>query len=272
MKTKKTTYQVKEVAALSGVTVRTLHHYDKIGLLRPTARTSSGYRLYSEDALFRLQQIIIGREMGLSLEDIRASLDAPDFDLRAMLVRQRQCLEEKKDRTETMLKAIDTALASIDGTAPPQKTGTDSEEKIMSQKARPDKTMFKGFSPDAYGAEAKEKWGHTEMYAESQRRSGTYSKDDWDRLNAEQGMIFDALATEMRAGKAPDDPVVQSLVQDHRAYIDRWFYPCSMDMHAALADMYRQDARFQRTIDTHGDGLALYLADAIQAQSPSPAS
>src|SRR5688572_19997454 len=108
------TYQVKEVAELSGLTVRALHHYDSIGLLVPSLRTAAGYRLYRADDLLRLQQILIGRELGLPLEQIRQSLDEPSFDRRRALQQQRTALERRAQRYGEMIRAIDVALALID--------------------------------------------------------------------------------------------------------------------------------------------------------------
>src|SRR3954447_5861329 len=108
-------YQVKEVAQLSGVSIRALHHYDAIGFLVPRLRTAAGYRLYSEDDLLRLQQILIGRELGLSLEEVRRSLDDPSFDRRRALVAQRAELEKRVQQAQAMRRAVDAAIALIDG-------------------------------------------------------------------------------------------------------------------------------------------------------------
>src|SRR5262245_26607042 len=108
-------YQVKDVARLTRVSVRTLHHYDAIGLLVPTARTGAGYRLYTDSDLLRLQQILIRRELGLPLEEIRRSLDDPRFDRKAALLDQRERLHERARQAEAMIRAIDVALAELDG-------------------------------------------------------------------------------------------------------------------------------------------------------------
>ncbi len=109
------TYQVKDAARLAGVSIRTLHHYDSIGLLVPSARTGAGYRLYTDDDLLRLQQILIGRALGLSLEEIRRSLDDPKFDRKTALLDQKKRLRERARETEAMIRAIDVALAALDG-------------------------------------------------------------------------------------------------------------------------------------------------------------
>src|SRR5262249_31479935 len=113
MKTRRT-YQVKEVALLTGISIRTLHHYDEIKLLVPKTRTRAGYRLYNDDDLFRLQQILIGRELGLPLEEIRRSLDDPKFDRRKALMEQRSQLQKRVHETDAMIRAIDAALSAID--------------------------------------------------------------------------------------------------------------------------------------------------------------
>ena len=127
------TYQVKEVARASGLTVRALHHYDSIGLLVPSARSGSGYRLYDDDDLLRLQQILIGRELGLSLEAIRRTLDDPGFDRRAALLAQRTELSARAERATDMIRAIDAALTAI-------------EEKDMGKVDF--KKIFDGFDPE----------------------------------------------------------------------------------------------------------------------------
>ena len=135
------TYQVKDVARLAGVSVRTLHHYDAIGLLVPGARTSAGYRLYTDADLLRLQQILIGRELGLSLEEIRRSLDDPRFDRKATLLDQRERLRERERQTEAMIRAIDVALGAIEGD--PSKGEMNMEE------------LFGGFNASQYDEEAR---------------------------------------------------------------------------------------------------------------------
>src|SRR5688572_19014518 len=157
------TYQVKEVAHLSGLTVRTLHHYDSIGLLVPSARSAAGYRLYDDDDLLRLQQILIGRELGLSLEAIRRSLDDPGFDRREALLAQRTELAARAERATDMIRAIDTALTAI-------------EEKDMGNVDM--KKIFDGFDPDQYADEAKQRWGHTEAYKVSAKRTKSYTEAD----------------------------------------------------------------------------------------------
>src|SRR6185503_663701 len=134
------TYQVKEVAELAGVTVRALHHYDEIGLLVPKGRTAAGYRVYTDADLLRLQQILIGRELGLSLEEIRRSLDEHGFDRMAALLDQRERLRERVRQAEAMIRGVDAALAGLDGS---RKEG---EMKMQD--------LFQGFNTSQYDEEA----------------------------------------------------------------------------------------------------------------------
>lgn len=242
-------YTVQQLAELAGVSVRTLHHYDEIGLLSPSGRTAKNYRVYGEGELLRLQQILIGRELGLSLEDVGRSLDEPGFDLRAALVAQRIALAKEADRHARMRRAIDRAIARIDG-----------EEGAMEK----DQELFDGFDPHAHEAEAR--WGHTDAYKESARRAATYTKDDWSAMKAEQDAIYrDAFAAKER-GLAPDHPEVAAIVERHRLSIDRWFYPCSLAMQKGLADLYESDPRFAANIDAYGPGLTPFLVAAIRAR------
>jgi len=235
-------YQVKELAALAGVSVRTLHYYDELGLLVPSARSPAGYRLYTDDDVLRLQQIVIQRELGLPLEEIRRALDDPRYDRRAALVRQRAELAKRAERTQDMLRAIDRALAHIDG-----------EEPVMDK-------LFDGFAE-----EARERWGETDAYKISQERTKRYGEAEWRAIHAEQAAVYAELAAAQAAGKPADDPDVQALVERHRLVIDRWFYPCSTSQHTALAGLYEADPRFAANIDKHGAGLTPFLVAAIRA-------
>jgi len=246
-------YQVKEVAALTRVSVRTLHHYDAIGLLSPSARSDAGYRLYDEEDLLRLQQILLGRELGLSLETIRRSLDDPEFDRRETLLRQRMELEQRARDTAGMLRAVDAALRLLDRESASKQGDDMSIERI-----------FDGFGPAKYEVEAEQRWGTTEAFRESQRRTARYTKDDWQRLSDEQTRIYADAVQALRAGKAPADPECLAVAERHRQIIDRWFYPCSYELHRGLADLYEQDARFAANIDKFGAGLTSFLVAAIR--------
>lgn len=244
-------HRVKALAKLSGVSVRTLHHYDAIGLLVPKRRSGAGYRLYDESDVLRLQQILIQRELGLPLERIKAVLDDPNFDRRAALEEQRRLLAERAEQTHTMLRAVEHALAVIDG----KEKGTDMDLK----------TLFDGFDPAKYEDEARQRWGHTEAYRVSQERARGYTAADWQRLKEEQAQIYRDAHALAKQGVRPDSKEAQAVAERHRQSIDRWFYPCSRQMHRNLADLYENDARFAENIDRYGEGLTKFLVAAIRA-------
>ena len=218
----------------------------------PSARSGAGYRLYDEDDLLRLQQILIGRELGLSLEAIRRSLDDPGFDRRRALLAQRTELAARAERAADMIRAIDAALTVI-------------EEEGMGKVDM--KKIFDGFDPDRYADEVKQRWGDTDAYKISARRTQSYTEADWQKMRDEQAAIYaDALAAR-EAGGRPDERRAMDVAERHRLSIDRWFYPCSAKMHCGLADLWEADRRYADNIDKFGAGLTEYLAAAVRANA-----
>jgi MerR family transcriptional regulator, thiopeptide resistance regulator len=253
------TYLVKQVAQLTGVSVRTLHHYDEIGLLVPTRRGSAGYRLYDDADLLRLQQILLQRELGLPLEEIRRALDDPAFDRRQALLGQREQLRARAADTARMLQAVEQALALLE-----QPTTEDHVQETEMER------LFDGFDPERFEAEAEQRWGNTEAFRESKRRTQSYSAEDWQRFGAEQAALYaDALAL-IQAGEPAESERARAVAERHRLSIDRWFYPCSREMHQGLAALYESDARFAANIDRHGAGLTTFLVAAIRANASQP--
>lgn len=244
-------YTVGEVAKLAHVSVRTLHHYDELGVLAPPERSDAGYRLYNEEDLDRLQTVLFFKELGFSLEEIRDLLDDPAFDRREALVVQRDLIAEQALRYEAMLGLIDKTLASLEGGI-----RLNAEEKFE---------VFGDFDPDEYEDEVKERWGDTDAYKESARRTARYTKEDWARFKAESEEINLAIVALMDEGVPAADPRAMDAVDRHRRQIDTWFYPCSLEMHAGLADMYIADPRFTATYEKIHEGMARYVHDAIKA-------
>jgi MerR family transcriptional regulator, thiopeptide resistance regulator len=243
-------FTVGDLAKLTGITVRALHHYDEIGLVRPTARSGAGYRLYDDNDVVRLQQVLLFRELGLSLEDIAGVLD--DERHREDVLREhRSVLVTKRARLDAMVAAVDSALGHLEKGSPMQPDDV--------------KNMFDGFDHSQYEEEAKERWGNTDAYKESARRTKQYGKAEWDQIKGDWNAIYKELADLMSAGVAVSDARAQALVEKHRLHIDRWFYPCSKDMHKGLGAMYVADERFKANLDGHGAGFAQYLSDAIAA-------
>jgi len=251
------TYTVGQLATLAGVSVRTLHHYDAIGLLSPSDRTAAGYRVYRHEDLEQLQQILLYRELDLSLDAIgRLTLD-PAFDRRAALVAQRAELAGRAKRMTAILAAIDAALDALS-------KGEPMNDTEMFE-------VFGDFDPKQHEAEASERWGDTDPFAESARRTARYTKDDWKRIKEDGAAVTAELGAQLQSGKEPDDPAVQALVDRHREQISRWFYPCSIEMQVNLAEMYVADPRFAATYDKVQPGLAVFLRDAIRVRAGGPA-
>ncbi|WP_371598970.1 MerR family transcriptional regulator [Streptomyces sp. NBC_00564] len=246
-------YPVGQVAGFAGVTVRTLHHYDEIGLLAPSGRSHAGHRRYSDADLDRLQQILFYRELGFPLDEVAALLDDPEADPRAHLRRQHELLTARIEKLQKMAAAVEHAMEA-------RKMGINltPEEKFE---------VFGDKDPEAHAEEAERRWGGTEAYAESQRRAARYTKDDWKRMQAEVaswGERYDAL---MEAGEPPTGERAMDMAEEHRQHITKWFYECSYETHQGLAGMYVSDERFKEFYDSMRPGLAEHLRDAIGANA-----
>ena len=247
------TYSVGRVAELSGVTIRTLHHYDDIGLLSPGGRSEAGYRVYEEADLERLQRILFYRELGFTLKGISTILDDPNTDSMGHLRRQRRLLVERIERLDAMVDAIDYEM----------------EAKTMDIKLTPEERfeVFGEFRPEDHAEEAERRWGETEAYKESNRRVSRYTKEDCLTLKAEEDEIRNRLAAAFEAGLAPDSEEAMAAAEAHRQHISRWFYECTYDIHRGLTDMYVSDERFRSNYDTQTPGLAAYIKEAAHANA-----
>ena len=246
---------VSEVAELTGITVRTLHHYDELGLLCPSERSEAGYRRYSYDDLARLREILTWRALGFSLGDIRSLLDDPAYERLSALERQRELVRAEIARLGGLAVAVEEAIDA-------ELAGTRLEET----------KMFDGFDASQYEDEVRERWGHTEAYRESARRTQGYGQPEWDEIRREGVEIVDELAGLMRAGEPATGDAARALAERHREYLSRWFYPCSPPMHRGLAEMYVTDERFKRSYERQAEGLATYFHDAIVANAGGEAS
>ncbi|EFL33865.1 MerR family transcriptional regulator [Streptomyces viridochromogenes DSM 40736] len=246
-------YSVGQVAGFAGVTVRTLHHYDDIGLLVPSARSHAGHRRYGDADLDRLQQILFYRELGFPLEEVAALLDDPDADPRAHLRRQHELLTARIEKLRKMAAAVEHAMEA-------RKMGINltPEEKFE---------VFGGKDPEQYAEEVEERWGDTEEYAESQRRTARYTKEDWQRIQAEAADWAERYGALMSAGEPPTGEAAMTLAEEHRQHICTWFYECSHELHRCLGEMYVSDERFKELYDGMRPGLAEHLKDAIAANA-----
>jgi MerR family transcriptional regulator, thiopeptide resistance regulator len=246
-------WTVGELARLAGVTVRTLHHYDRIGLVQPSDRTAAGYRSYHVRDLDRLQQVLVYRELGFPLEEVATLLDDPDADPAAHLRRQHRLLRERLERTEAMVAAVEKEM----------------EARQMGISLTPEERFEifgDGFSEE-YQAEAEERWGDTDAWAQSQRRTSAYTKEDWLRIKAEADDVNARFTEAMRAGAAADSDRAMDVAEEHRQHISRWFYDCPPPVHAGLGRMYVEDERFTATYEQIAPGLAQYVSTAVQANA-----
>ena len=246
-------YTVGSVAALSGVTIRTLHHYDEIGLLSPGGRSAAGYRIYEEQDIERLQRILFYRELGFDLKEISTIVDDPGTDELGHLRRQRKLLTERIGRLSAMVDAIDYEM----------------EARKLGIRLTPEERLevFGEFRPEDYAEEAEQRWGGTEPYKESQRRVSKYTKEDWKRLKAEEEEIRARLAAALNAGLPADSEEAMAAVEAHRRHISRWFYECTYEMHRGLAEMYVGGERFRSHYDTQTPGLAAFIREAALANA-----
>lgn len=247
------TLRIGTVARMAGVTVRTLHHYDDIGLLRPSGRSDAGYRRYTEADIERLQQILFYRELEFGLDQIREAMADGASDTLDHLRRQHRLLQERIERlrrlSDAVAKAMEAHQVGINLTP---------EERLE---------VFGDFDPDSYADEVEERWGDTDAYRESARRAARYTKDDWARIKAEGGAVLERFAAAMRAGLSSDGADAMDAAEAHRRQIDEAFYPCSYEMHRGLAAMYIADPRFTATYEAVAPGMAHYVHDAILANA-----
>ncbi|MDF2963574.1 MAG: antibiotic resistance transcriptional regulator, MerR family [Paenibacillus sp.] len=236
--------RVKEVADLVGISVRTLHHYDEIGLLTPEETTESGYRLYSNDNLELLQQILFFKELGFPLKEIKNIISRPSFDRQEALTLHRKMLLEKSRRLDKMIATIEKTIQHTKG------------EIQMTNKEK-----FEGFdfSHNPYEQEARERWGN-EAVDNSNAKIGSMSKDEQQAMSEQMTSIYKKLAA--LRNNPPESEESQEAIKE-------WFHflnnmgNYSLDAFKGLGQMYVDDERFTKNIDTFGEGLAVFMRDAM---------
>lgn len=243
---------VGQVAETFGVTVRTLHHYDEVGLLRPSERSHAGYRLYTPDDLERLATIVTYRRLDLPLDEVAALLRGDGSTLEH-LRRQRDAVTAKVDELHGLVDAIDRAL----------------EREMNEQPATHEdlKEIFGDGFKDEYQQEAEERWGETDAWKQSARRTKGYTKADWEKVKAEGDAVNEAFIAAMEAGLPPTSPEAMDAAEAARLQIHTWFYDLDHDFHRNLGDMYVADPRFTKTYEDQAEGLAQYVRDAIHANA-----
>ena len=246
-------WTVGEVAELTRVSVRTLHHYDAVGLLSPSARSEAGYRLYTPADVARLWRILTFRELGFSLADIGKLLGSSPEAEREALGLQAALLREQLARTQAQLDTVTSLL----GAAERGEGDVMTKEKIQQ--------MFEQFDPTEYDAEVKERWGDTDAYRQSAERMARYTPVDRERMNAEGAELHARYAALLDAGTPAESPEAAAVAEAQRAYFDRWFYDCSPDMLRMVSHHWVDDPRFTANIDRIRPGLAAYEFAAVQA-------
>lgn len=247
-------HTVKQVAKLSGVSVRTLHHYDQIGLLKPACVGENGYRYYGREELLRLQQILFHRELGFSLEEIGRALDAEGFDRVAALKAHRVKLEAETRRYRRLMRTIDETLAALQGDAKME-----------------DEAMYRGFDPAKqaeYEKELVEKGG-PQMQAhidDAKKGMAGWKQADFDAMQAEADAIEAGMAKALTDGLPADSAAVTALMRRQHAWIGKsWNKPAPAEAFVGLAKMYIDDPRFRERYDGRQAGLAEYMSAAMKS-------
>jgi DNA-binding transcriptional MerR regulator len=244
---------VGDLAKLAGVSIRTLHHYDEIGLLSPSERTAAGYRLYSTDDVERLQRIIVYRSLGFDLATIAKILADPAVDTMAHLQRQHALLTEQMRRLQQMVTSVEAMMNA-------KKKGLNLTPDEMRE-------VFGSFNPGDYEEEVEQRWGNTDAYRESQRRVAKYGKAQWLEIKSAGESIESGFANAMNSGLPANSEAAMDLAEQHRQHISRWFYDCSYEIHRGLGEMYVADPRFAAHYDERAPQLSAYVRDAIQANA-----
>lgn len=247
-------HTVSELAKLSGVSVRTLHHYDEIGLLKPATVGANGYRYYGHKEMLRLQQILFHRELGFSLEEIRLALDAPGFDLKAALRTHRARLMAEARRYRALVKTLDQTLAALEGE-------TEMEDKAIYRGFPAEKqAAYEVWLEDRFGPEAR-----TEIEASKARMAGL-SQAQFDAFVAEAEAIEAAMAKAMADGLPPDSAATATIIRRHHAWIARsWRRDPDRQAYLVLAAMYGDHPDFRARYEGRAAGLTDYLTAAMGA-------
>ena len=238
--------QIKEFANLCGVSVRTLHYYDEIGLLKPSfVDKYSGYRFYDEQSLSRMQEILFYRELDFSLKSIVQNLASEYYDRNKALQKQKELLQLKKERLDRLISAIEEA-----------------EKGVITMNVFDNKEYET--VREQYENEAKERWGDTSAYKESAKKTAGYSKDTWNNVLNGMNGILSEFAECKKCGELAESNHAQRLVKKLQSYITENFYHCTDDILAGLGEMYVGDERFKENIDRNGAGTATFISEAIR--------
>ena len=239
-------YTVKQLASLAGVSPRTLHYYDEVGLLKPESVGANGYRYYGDDSALRLQQILFYREMDLPLEDIRKIMGRRDFDALSALQDHRKALQQKAERIGRLIRTVDDTILHLKG------------EKGMSKKQ-----LFEAFSEEQqaeYAAEAEQKYD-PQIVRASQKKWKSYTAADKQRIADEGNAAYESIVAAIPLGAA--SPQAQAGVELWRKHMD-YFWTPSLDQLNGLAELYNSDPRFKANFDKVDPRLAEFMREAVR--------
>jgi DNA-binding transcriptional MerR regulator len=239
-------YTVKQLTTLAGVSVRTLHYYDEIGLLKPESVGANGYRQYGDDSLLHLQQILFYKELELPLEEIKKIMGRRDFDLLSALESHRTALRQRAARTERLIRTVDDTILHLKG------------KKDMSKKQ-----LFEAFSEEQqaeYAREAEQMYDPETVRA-SNRKWKAYSAEEKQRILDEGGKVYTAMLAVMPRGAA--SPEVQVCVERWRKHMD-YFWTPKLEQLVGLAELYNQDPRFKANFDKIDPRLAPFMLEAVK--------
>lgn len=249
---------VGQVAEEVGVSVRTLHHYDEIGLVVPSERSYAGYRLYTGPDLQRLQHVVVYRRLGLGLTEIATLLrDEADTDtVVEHLRRQRARVTDQVAELTRLVAAIDRAL---EGEMNGYQISRAEQREIFGE------SFADNF--DDYQAEAEQRWGDTDAWRESASRTKSYGKEEWEQIKVEQDEVNARFVALLQAGEPTGSEAAMDAAEEARQQICRWFYDCPREMHANISRLYVDDPRFEKTYEDLAPGLARYVHEAAVANA-----
>lgn len=239
-------YTVIELARLAGVSKRTLHYYDEIGLLKPSFLKENGYRFYAEKELLKLQQILFFRELEFPLDEIARIINAGSFDTLEALAEQRKLLELKRSRLDNLMETIDQTI-----------------EKLKGADKMSNKELFTAFTDADYERhreEAKNRWGNTKQYRQSLERTKHWTEEDHKAAREKVTQFNRELAKVMDFGV--ESPEAQAMMQKHYESVNS-YYDCSLAMFKDLGEMYVNNPPFWNTYENVRPGLAVFMRDAM---------
>ena len=244
-------YTVKQLAKISGVSVRTLHWYDEKGLLKPSYHGSNGYRYYEEEQLLMLQQILFFRELGFNLNDIQKLLSQDDFDKVRALQSHKQVLTEEINRKSNLITTIDKTISHLRG----KETMQDNELYYGFDKAR--QKEYEQYLVKEYGSKAED------LLKQSHKRTAKWDKDEWDDVKSTGDQIHKELTDAINSNLSPESDEVQKIIHRHYELQNR-FYDLTKEVYIGLTDLYAQHPDFKKFFDVYHPKMIEYIGKAMR--------